>query len=415
MAKLFIEHLRLEGKRVLMRVDFNVPIKDGRIEDDTRVRAALPSIRYVLARGASLVLMSHLGRPDGQTIAKYSLAPVAERLAHLLGTRVRVLPDCVGPDVAAACAALRPGEVALLENLRFHVEEEGKGKREDGTSVKADPAAVAAFRASLTALGDVYVNDAFGTAHRAHSSIVGVNLPQRAAGYLMKKELDFLGRAVDEPKRPLVAIIGGAKVSGKIDVIQSLLPKVDTLLVGGGMAFTFFKAQGKEVGGSLVENDRVDMARALLGKAGDKLLLPVDAIVTDALDLEARTVGALGTVAWDRMRPTDIGIDIGEATQAMFTGVVTRARTVVWNGPMGVVEIPVAATGTLAIARALAVVTARGAITVVAGGDSVAALEKSGLTDKVTHVSTGGGASLEFLGGKELPGIAHLSQAVNGH
>ena len=415
MAKLFIEHLRLEGKRVLMRVDFNVPIKDGRIEDDTRVRAALPSIRYVLARGASLVLMSHLGRPDGQKIAKYSLAPVAERLAHLLGTRVRVLPDCVGPDVAAACAALRPGEVALLENLRFHVEEEGKVKREDGTSVKADPAAVAAFRASLTALGDVYVNDAFGTAHRAHSSIVGVNLPQRAAGYLMKKELDFLGRAVDEPKRPLVAIIGGAKVSGKIDVIQSLLPKVDTLLVGGGMAFTFFKAQGKEVGGSLVENDRVDMARALLGKAGDKLLLPVDAIVTDALDLEARTVGALGTVAWDRMRPKDIGIDIGEATQAMFTGVVTRARTVVWNGPMGVVEIPVAATGTLAIARALAVVTARGAITVVAGGDSVAALEKSGLTDKVTHVSTGGGASLEFLGGKELPGIAHLSQAVNGH
>ena len=415
MAKLFIEHLRLEGKRVLMRVDFNVPIKDGRIEDDTRVRAALPSIRYVLARGASLVLMSHLGRPDGQKIAKYSLAPVAERLAYLLGTHVRVLPDCVGPDVAAACAALRPGEVALLENLRFHVEEEGKGKREDGTSVMADPAAVAAFRASLTALGDVYVNDAFGTAHRAHSSIVGVNLPQRAAGYLMKKELDFLGRAVDEPKRPLLAIIGGAKVSGKIDVIQSLLPKVDTLLVGGGMAFTFFKAQGKEVGGSLVENDRVDMARALLGKAGDKLLLPVDAIVTDALDLEARTVGALGTVAWDRMRPKDIGIDIGEATQAMFTGVVTRARTVVWNGPMGVVEIPVAATGTLATARALAVVTARGAITVVAGGDSVAALEKSGLTDKVTHVSTGGGASLEFLGGKELPGIAHLSQAVNGH
>ncbi len=415
MAKLFIEDLRLEGTHVLMRVDFNVPVKDGRIEDDTRVRAALPSIRYVLARGASLVLMSHLGRPDGQKIAKYSLAPVAERLAQLLGTRVRVLPDCVGPDVAAACAALRPGEVALLENLRFHVEEEGKGKREDGTSVKADPAAVAAFRASLTALGDVYVNDAFGTAHRAHSSIVGVNLPQRAAGYLMKKELDFLGRAVDEPKRPFVAIIGGAKVSGKIDVIQSLLPKVDTLLVGGGMAFTFFKAQGKEVGASLVENDRVDMARALLAKAGDKLLLPVDAIVTDALDLEARTVGALGTVAWDRMRPKDIGIDIGEATQAMFTGVVTRARTVVWNGPMGVVEIPVAATGTLAIARALAVVTARGAVTVVAGGDSVAALEKSGITDKVTHVSTGGGASLEFLGGKELPGIAHLNEAVNGH
>jgi phosphoglycerate kinase len=411
MAKLFIEDLRLEGRRVLMRVDFNVPVKDARIEDDTRVRASLPSIRYVLARGASLVLMSHLGRPDGRKIAKYSLLPVADRLAHLLGRRVMFLPDCVGPDVEAACTTLRPGEVALLENLRFHVEEEGKVKRENGSSLTADPAAVAAFRASLTALGDVYVNDAFGTAHRAHSSIVGVNLPQRAAGYLMKKELDFLGRAVDGPKRPLVAIIGGAKVSGKIDVIQSLLPKVDTLLIGGGMAFTFFKAQGKEIGGSLVENDRVDMARALLARAGDTLLLPVDAIVTDELDLEAGKVGALGTVAWDRMGPKDIGIDIGETTQAMFTGVVTRARTVVWNGPMGVVEIPVAATGTLAIARALAVVTARGAITVVAGGDSVAALEKSGLTDKVTHVSTGGGASLEFLGGKELPGIAYLSEA----
>jgi phosphoglycerate kinase len=410
MAKLFIEDLRLEGRRVLMRVDFNVPVKDARIEHDTRVRASLPSIRYVLARGASLVLMSHLGRPDGQRIGEYSLGPVAERLQTMLGTRVTFLPDCVGPNVERACTALKPGEVILLENLRFHVEEEGKVKREDGSSLTADPAAVAAFRASLTALGDVYVNDAFGTAHRAHSSIVGVNLPQRAAGYLMKKELDFLGRAVDDPKRPLVAIIGGAKVSGKIDVIQSLLPKVDTLLIGGGMAFTFFKAQGKESGGSLVENDRVDMARALLARAGDKLLLPVDAIVTDELDLEAGKVGALGTVAWDRMGPKDIGIDIGETTQAMFTGVVTRARTVVWNGPMGAVEIPVAATGTLAIARALAVVTAMGAITVVAGGDSVAALEKSGITDKVTHVSTGGGASLKFLEGKGLPGVAHLSE-----
>jgi 3-phosphoglycerate kinase len=274
MAKLFIEDLPLAGQRVLMRVDFNVPMRDGQIEDDTRVRASLPSIRYVLAHGASLVLMSHLGRPDGQRIARYSLAPVAERLAHLLGTHVRFLHDCVGPDVEAACAALAPGEAALLENVRFHIEEEGKVKREDGSSINADPAAVAAFRASLTALGDVYVNDAFGTAHR----------------------------------------------------------------------------------------------------------------------------------------PNDIGVDIGETTRAMFAGVVARAGTVLWNGPMGVVEIPATAKGTLAIAQALADVTARGAITVVAGGDSVAALEQSGLTNKVTHVSTGGGASLEFLGGKELPGVAYLGE-----
>jgi len=410
MAKLFIEDLDLEGKRVLMRVDFNVPIKDGKIVDDTRVRASLPSIRYVLAHGASLVLMSHLGRPDGQTLARYSLAPVGERLAHLLGTRVRFLHDCVGPDVEKACAALKPGEVALLENLRFHIEEEGKIKKADGSSVKADPGAVAAFRASLTTLGDVYVNDAFGTAHRAHSSIVGVNLPQRAAGYLMKKELDFLGGAVEKPTRPFVAIIGGAKVSGKIDVIESLLPKVDTLLIGGGMAFTFFKAQGKEIGGSLVENDRVEMARALLAKAGSKLMLPVDTVVTDVFDFEARKVGAVKTVACDGIGPKDIGVDVGEATRATFAGVVKRAGTVLWNGPMGVFEIPATAAGTRAIAQALAEATANGAITVVGGGDSAAAIEAYGLADRVTHVSTGGGASLEFLEGKELPGVACLSE-----
>ena len=410
MAKLFIEDLSLEGQRVLMRVDFNVPIKDGAIEDDTRVRASLPSIRYVLAHGASLTLISHLGRPDGQKIAKYSLAPVAERLAQLLGRPVEFLPDCVGPGVEKACAALKPGAVVLLENVRFHIEEEGKVTRDDGSSIKADPAAVAAFRASLTALGDVYINDAFGTAHRAHSSIVGVNLPRRAAGYLMKKELDFLRKAVDQPKRPFAAIIGGAKVSGKIDVIESLLPKVDTLLIGGGMAFTFFKAQGKEIGRSLVEHDRLDMARALLTKAGSKLVLPVDVIVTDTFDFGARKVGGLTTVAWDKIGPKDTGVDLGETTQAMFKGVVTRARTVLWNGPLGVAEIPATATGTLALAEALALATAKGAITVVAGGDSAAAVEKAGLADKVTHVSTGGGASLELLEGKELPGVAYLSE-----
>jgi phosphoglycerate kinase len=415
MVKLFIEDLQLRGKRVLMRVDFNVPITDGRVENDRRLRASLPSIRYVLAHGASLVLMSHLGRPDGQRVGKYSLGPVAERLQELLGARVRFLPDCVGPDVERVCAALKPGDVVVLENLRFHLEEEGKVKKDDGCSVKADPDAVAAFRASLTRLGDIYVNDAFGTAHRAHSSITGVNLPQRAAGYLMKKELDFLGQAVDTPKRPFVAIIGGAKVSGKIDVIESLLPKVDTLLVGGGMAFTFLKAQGKEIGGSLVENDRIEMARALLAKAGSKLMLPVDVVVTEVLDFDARKVGALRIVAWDKIGPKDIGVDVGEATRATFAGVVKHARTVVWNGPMGVFEVPAAAGGTLAIAQALAEATAKGAVTVVGGGDSVAAIEAYGLADTVTHVSTGGGVSLEFLEGKELPGVAYLSEKQEGH
>jgi phosphoglycerate kinase len=415
MVKLFIEDLQLRGKRVLMRVDFNVPITDGRVENDRRLRASLPSIRYVLAHGASLVLMSHLGRPDGQRVGKYSLGPVAERLQELLGARVRFLPDCVGPDVERVCAALKPGDVVVLENLRFHLEEEGNVKKDDGCSVKADPVAVAAFRASLTRLGDIYVNDAFGTAHRAHSSITGVNLPQRAAGYLMKKELDFLGQAVDTPKRPFVAIIGGAKVSGKIDVIESLLPKVDTLLVGGGMAFTFLKAQGKEIGGSLVENDRIEMARALLAKAGSKLMLPVDVVVTEVLDFDARKVGALRIVAWDKIGPKDIGVDVGEATRATFAGVVKHARTVVWNGPMGVFEVPAAAGGTLAIAQALAEATAKGAVTVVGGGDSVAAIEAYGLADRVTHVSTGGGVSLEFLEGKELPGVAYLSERQEGH
>ena len=410
MAKLFIEDLDLHGKRVLMRVDFNVPVKGGRVENDKRLRASLPSIQYALDRGASVVLMSHLGRPDGKKVAKHSLRPVAEKLAELLGRPVKFLDDCVGADVERACAALAPGDVVLLENLRFHIEEEGKVKQEDGTSVKADPEAVRAFRASLSKLGDVYVNDAFGTAHRAHSSMTGICLEQRAAGYLMKRELDFLGDALERPRRPFVAILGGAKVSGKIDVISSLLPKVDTLLIGGGMAFTFYKAKGKQVGRSLVEDDRIEMARQLLARAGDKLVLPVDVVVTDALDLEASKVGTLRTVAWDRIGPTDIGVDIGEATRTKFAGLVKQAKTVVWNGPLGIFEIEAAAKGTLAVANALADATAHGAVTVVGGGDSVSAVEQSGLAEKMTHISTGGGASLEFLEGKDLPGVRFLSE-----
>jgi phosphoglycerate kinase len=410
MAKLFIESLDLKGKRVIMRVDFNVPIKDGKVDNDKRLRASLPSIKYVLDKGGSLVLMSHLGRPDGKRIDKYSLKPVAAKLQELLGRPVTFLNDCVGPEVEKACAALKPGDVVLLENLRFHIEEEGKVKNEDGTSVKADPEAVKAFRASLTKLGDVYVNDAFGTAHRAHSSMTGVDLPLRAAGYLMEKELDFLGDAVNNPKRPFVAIIGGAKISGKIDVIETLLPKVDKLIVGGGMAFTFYKAQGKEIGHSLLDEDRIEMARSLLAKAGSKLVLPTDAVVTDKLNFDARQVGTLRTVAWDAIGPNDIGVDIGETSCVEFASIINGAKTIVWNGPMGVFEIAATAKGTLAVAQALAAATAKGAITVVGGGDSVAAVEKNGLADKVTHVSTGGGASLEFLEGKELPGVAYLSE-----
>jgi len=409
MAKLFIEDLDLAGKRVIMRVDFNVPLKDGTVENDKRLRAALPSIEYVLDQGASLVLMSHLGRPNGQRKDALSLAPVARRLSELLGKPVKQLDDCVGPEVEAASAALKPGDVMLLQNLRFHIEEEGKAKNDDGSSTKADPEAVEAFRASLSKLGDVYVNDAFGTAHRAHSSMVGVDLPQRAAGYLMKKELDFLGDAVENPTRPFVAIIGGAKVSGKIDVIEALLPRVDTLIIGGGMAYTFYKAQGKEIGGSLVEDDRLEMAKALLEKGGDKLVLPLDTVVTDSFDFDARKVGTLKTVPWDGIGPKDIGVDIGEKTREKFAAIVKDAKTVVWNGPMGVFEIPETAKGTLAIAQALAEATADGAVTIVGGGDSVAAIEQNGLADQVSHVSTGGGASLEFLEGKELPGVVKLT------
>ncbi|WP_172203742.1 MULTISPECIES: phosphoglycerate kinase [unclassified Niveibacterium] len=408
MTKLFIEDLDLAGKRALIRVDFNVPIKNGVVESDKRIRAALPTIRYALEKGASVVLMSHLGRPNGAKVAKYSIEPVAGRLQELLGKPVKFVNDCVGPEVEAVVNAMKPGDVTLVENVRFYLEEEGKAKDAAGNSVKATPEAVAAFRAALSRLGDVFINDAFGTAHRAHSSMVGVNLP-RASGYLLKKELDFLGEAVNKPVRPLVAIIGGSKISGKIDVIEALLPKVDKLLIGGGMAFTFFKAQGLEVGKSLCENDKVELAKALIAKAGDKLELPIDTMITKKLDFDARTLDGLVEVDSTAIPADQEGVDIGSKTAARYAEIIRGAKTVLWNGPMGVFEIDASAKGTYAVAHALVEATAGGAITIVGGGDSVAAVEKAGLEDKVSHVSTGGGASLEFLEGKALPGVDALS------
>lgn len=409
MSKLFIEDLDLQGKRVLVRVDFNVPVKDGKVESDKRLRESLPTLDYALSRGASLVLMSHLGRPDGKRVEKHSLRPVAARLQELIGRPVKFVDDCVGPEVEAAAAALRPGEILLLENLRFHIEEEGKVKHKDGTVTKADPAAVEAFRASLSKLGDVFVNDAFGTAHRAHSSVVGVNLP-RACGYLLKKELDFLGGALENPKRPFVSIIGGAKISGKIDVIEALLPKVDKLIIGGGMAYTFLKAQGLEVGKSLVENDRIEMAKDLLARGAGKIELPVDFMVTDNLDFGARALGSLDAVPRDGIPADRESVDIGPETRRKYADIITGAKTVVWNGPMGVFEIEAASKGTFAVAQALVDATAKGAITIIGGGDSAAAIEQAGLEKQVSHVSTGGGASLEFLEGKALPGVTALTE-----
>ena len=408
MAKQFIEDLDLKGKRVLVRVDFNVPVQDGKVESDKRLRESLPTLEYVLAQGGSLVLVSHLGRPDGKVVAKHSLSPVAARLQELLGRPVKFHADGVGASAEAAAAALQPGEVLLLENLRYNLAEEGKVKAKDGTVTKASDEEVAAFRASLSKLGDVFVNDAFGTAHRAHSSVVGVDLP-RVSGYLLKKELDFLGGALDEPKRPFVSIIGGAKISGKIDVIMALLPKVDKLIIGGGMAYTFLKAQGLEIGKSLVENDKIDLAKKLLAEAGDKIELPIDFNVTDTLDFGARTLGTLESVPRDGIPADKESVDIGPKTIEKFAEIIKSAGTVVWNGPMGVFEIEAASKGTFAVAQALVDATANGAITIIGGGDSAAAIEQAGLEKQVSHVSTGGGASLEFLEGKALPGVTALS------
>ena len=407
-----ISDIPLEGRRVLMRVDFNVPQDKttGAITNTARIQAALPTIQYILNKGASLVLMSHLGRPNGQRVEKYSLAPVATALSDLLGQPVKFLSDCVGPEVEAACASLKPREVVLLENLRFHIEEEGKAKQDDGTSLKASPEKVAAFRASLTRLGDVYCNDAFGTAHRAHSSVVGVDLPERVAGFLMQKELEAFAAVLDNPQRPLLAILGGAKIADKIPLIRNLLDKANEIIIGGGMAFTFKKVlDGMPIGESLFDPEGASIAQELQAQAkaqGVQLHLPTDFICGDrfAADSATRTVTASEGIPAGWM-----GLDAGPATRQAFAEVIARAKTIVWNGPPGVFEFDAFAAGTRAMAEAIAAATAAGAITVVGGGDTATAAKKFGIADRVTHVSTGGGASLELLEGRTLPGVAALS------
>ncbi|TVR14266.1 MAG: phosphoglycerate kinase [Planctomycetota bacterium] len=412
MPKLAIDAVDLAGKRVVMRVDFNVPMKDGVITNTARIDAALPTIQYALQQGAAVVLMSHLGRPNGARVDKYSLAPVAAKLQELLGREVRFLNDCVGPEVEGVCADLQPGQVVLLENLRFHIEEEGKAKAEDGSSTKADPQAVAAFRASLSKLGDVYVNDAFGTAHRAHSSMVGVDLPVRASGFLMKKELEYFGKALGSPERPFLAILGGAKVADKIQLIDSMLDKVDEMIIGGGMAFTFLKvAKGMAIGKSLFDPKGAEIVNDLLAKAeakGVQVHLPVDFVTSDAFSEDAN----VGYATAEEGIPDDLeGLDAGDKSRALFAEAIARARTVVWNGPAGVFELKPFQGGTRAMAEAVAAATASGATTIVGGGDTATAAKQFGVEDQVSHSSTGGGASLELLEGKELPGVAALSEA----
>ncbi len=388
-----VEDIDVAGKRVLVRVDFNVPQDEsGAITDDRRIRAALPTIQYLIAHRARVVLASHLGRPKGGPAPKYSLAPVAMRLSELLGQPVPLAPDSVGDAVKAQVDALADGDVLLLENVRFYPEEE-----------KNDPA----YAARLASLADVFVNDAFGTAHRAHASTEGVaHLLPAVAGFLLKKELDYLGSNVDNPKRPFVAILGGAKVKDKIPVIESLLPKVDTLIICGGMAYTFFKAKGYEIGKSLLDTNSLDFVANVLATAGDKLMLPVDVMVADGNPFDGGPDGLHTEVVGVDKIPADWeGVDIGPVSVKAFSVVIAGAQTVIWNGPAGIFEFDRFAAGTKGIAQALA---DSSATTIVGGGDSAAAVEKLGFADKMTHISTGGGASLEFLEGKELPGVSAL-------
>ncbi|MDH7603723.1 MAG: phosphoglycerate kinase [Melioribacter sp.] len=399
MKKLSIDKVNLKGQRVLVRVDFNVPYDENmNITDDLRITAALPTIKKIINDGGKCILMSHLGRPKGAPNPKYTLKPVAVRLSELLDMDVKFAPDCVGEQVKAIVNSLKEGEVLLLENLRFHAEEE-----------KNDPA----FAQQLAELGDVYINDAFGSAHRAHASTEGVTkfIKVCAAGYLMQKELNYLGEAISNPVRPFTAILGGSKISGKIDVIENLLPKVDNLLIGGGMAYTFYKAMGYEIGTSLLEEEKIDLAKETLDKfkkSNAKVLLPVDNVVASEFKNESPAI----VVDSDKIPADKMGLDIGPKTIEEFRKVILESKTIIWNGPLGVFEFDNFAKGTNAIAQALAEATEKGAITIIGGGDSAAAIKKAGLEDKVSHVSTGGGASLEFLEGKVLPGVAALNDDV---
>jgi phosphoglycerate kinase len=385
-----IKDIEVKGKRVLVRVDFNVPLAEGKVVDDTRIRAAIPTIEYLLERGAKVILISHLGRPKGKVVPELRMDPVAERLSEILGRAVEKLDNCVGDEVKEAVERMKPGDIILLENTRFHPEERAN-----------DPD----FSRRLAELADLFVNDAFGTAHRAHASNVGVaNYLPTVAGLLMEREMSFLGKAIESPERPFIAILGGAKISDKIGVIENFLKKVDFLLIGGGVANTFFKAKGYEVGESLVEEESLGVAEEMLERGGERLILPVDVVVADkfAADAESKVV------ALDEVPPDWRILDIGPKTVELFKEKLVGAKTVVWNGPMGVFEFPKFSEGTRAVAEALAELDAT---TIVGGGDSIAAVEQAGIAESITHVSTGGGATLKFLEGKELPGIEVLSES----
>lgn len=411
--KLAIDSLNMANKRVLMRVDFNVPLKEGKITNNQRIVAALDSVNYVLEKKAkSIVLMSHLGRPDGKKNDKYSLKPVAEELKKLLNRDILFLPDCVGPEVESACEDPKPGSVILLENLRFHIEEEGKGVDESGKKIKADPEKVKQFRASLRKLGDVYVNDAFGTAHRAHSSMMGEGFDERAAGFLLKKELTYFAKALENPEKPFLAILGGAKVADKIQLIENLLDKVSEMIIGGGMAFTFLKQlHSMKIGNSLFDEKGAEIVPKLMDKAktnGVQIHLPVDFVVGDSFCEDAKKAEA---TLEDGIPDGWMGLDIGPKSYRVFDEAILKAKVIVWNGPPGVFEFEQFSCGTKGMLESVIKATENGAITIIGGGDTATVAAKYNAEDKVSHVSTGGGASLELLEGKTLPGVAALSDA----